>query len=227
MTPSRYEDAEAAVTTSPNDPGHNAVTRYVHSYTGRRIEGPGGEGAPVLVDIAVQTGRQPRFAGATTRFWSVLLHLFVTRLVTKELLLGDLDAQLYALMHDDHEGTLGDQPSPFKLPEYSSFCEEVSGRIRTEYRIPGPSSEAVEIVKYADRLALLAEARTLTPNHEWALTDDPDEEDLVQGTMILVADVMAEYPDYEDVLEEGGRAVQDWIMLASAMIEAVTGEAVS
>lgn len=196
------------------------MTKWILTYTGQRVDEPGGEGAPNLSDIAVQTGRVARFAGATVMFWPVLLHHFVVRgIVAYEG--GDLRAQLEALLHDAHECLTGDVPSPFKPREMGEFQEELDVRIRASLGLDEPDPETHLLVKRADTAALLAEGLVLGPpgSAEWVRSAGGAEPYAVD----IVHTILQEYPGYVDVLEPNGRAVQDYVTLVESLLTQVKG----
>lgn len=200
---------------------HNKLTRYALTYTGRPVyEYQGGDidhrahGAPTLTDIAVQCGRIARFVGATAIYYPVLLHLFVVRSVV-EAMGGGPRAQLEALLHDAHEAITGDIPSPYKSSVMADFQRELDLRLYRTLRIREPSPQETQMVKDADRLVLLAEAHLIgPPGSDWVQEAGGADPDVVE----IVQYVLEEYPAYADVLEANGRAVQDYLLLASSLV---------
>jgi hypothetical protein len=128
-------------------------TQVIYSYTGRLV-GPNND-TPSLQDISVALGRIARYAGASVKFWPVLLH----SMVVADLLPGDL--KIYGLLHDSTESIVGDIPRGFK-PEWVSQIEhKMLGRILTDLGIPSLSQSEYVVVKAADDRALFGEVWTV------------------------------------------------------------------
>lgn len=123
--------------------------------------------SPSLEDIAVQTGRMPRFAGATRPWWSVLHHHFVCGELAEEIGLASgietSTLKLYAMLHDAHEAITGDVPKGVKPEALSKYQEELDERIYQYFDIPEPTPKIRRTVKIIDNTALIAEAKSLCP----------------------------------------------------------------
>jgi hypothetical protein len=129
------------------------------TYTGRNVK-PGNGEHPALLDIAIGLSRQPRFAGQTKRWFSVLDHtLFGLELIK----LGENHArglQLAWLLHDAHEAITADVPTDVKGDDLRGAQDLLDQMIYGAY---GQDSAWVwkQNVKDTDRLCLSAEARVL------------------------------------------------------------------
>jgi hypothetical protein len=123
--------------------------------------------SPSLEDIALHTGRMPRFAGATRPWWSVLHHHFVCGRMADHL--GSVDdikhavLKLYAMLHDAHEAITGDVPRGIKPDILSEYQKQLDKRIYKYFGIPEPTPAIVRAVKMIDETALFAEAKSLGP----------------------------------------------------------------
>lgn len=110
-----------------------------------------------IVDIAHALSNICRFAGHTSKFYSVAEHsVHVSYLVPPELALD-------ALMHDAAEAYIGDVSSPLKalLPEYKSIERKIEHVIRRHFRL---SLTLDTLVKQADMIMLATERRDLMPD---------------------------------------------------------------
>lgn len=119
-----------------------------------------------LADIARGLAQTCRFAGQTTRFYSVAEHaIYVAELVLDA---GRQDLALAALHHDSHEAYLGDWPSPLKHTlgnrKFEQSALSIDAAIATRF---GFEAELFRhtVVKAADLLALRREAATLKFSH--------------------------------------------------------------
>ena len=130
-----------------------------------------------LADIARGLSQVCRFAGQTSRFYSVAEHgLYVMRLIPPEKQTPEF--LLAALHHDSHEAYLGDWPSPLKYVMGSRKYKTL------KHRLDAAIAEAFEldvrtfsdpIIKAADIEAMRHEAATLKWSHgadeHWGWTD--------------------------------------------------------
>jgi hypothetical protein len=147
------------------------------TYSGRLVR-PGNGEHPSLLDIAIGLSRQPRFAGQTRRWWSVLDHtLFCDELgqhfeadgFTSE---GLRLFRLGLLLHDAHEAITADVPSDVKPSALKSDQGRLDEEIFNAY-FPRGGAENTGLdhyqmvyecyVKHKDRLALIAESRVVGP----------------------------------------------------------------
>jgi 5'-deoxynucleotidase YfbR-like HD superfamily hydrolase len=119
-----------------------------------------------LADIARGLSQACRFAGQTTRFYSVAEHaVYVRDLVVA---IDRADLALAALHHDSHEAYLGDWTTPLKNAigkhTFDRICLRLDVVIAKRFglRVEGFKHRAV---KDADRRALRREAATLKFSH--------------------------------------------------------------
>lgn len=113
----------------------------------------------VLDDIAGALSRICRFGGHVSTFYSVAQHsVLVADIVATRG--GDRDARRWALMHDASEAYLGDVVTPLKrlLGGYAELERQALAVIADRFRLP---RRIPDVVLYADRVALHAEARDL------------------------------------------------------------------
>lgn len=125
------------------------------------------DGNPTVPDIARGLSRIPRFGGQTIVPWSVAEHSLVVEGIVgymfQNLKWLPADTTLHALLHDAHEMMTGDIPTTFKTDDMKRLQKRLDVRIYQGLGIMPPSIEQQAIVKLADREALLAEARVVTP----------------------------------------------------------------
>jgi len=140
------------------------------TYTGRLVEAEGEE-YPSLVDIAVGLSRQPRFAGQTRRWWSVLDHTLFCDELVKDIVKPPFDLhtvrlwRLAVLLHDAHEALTADVPTTLKPKALKDIQGRLDIRIMDAY-FPGGSGSYGGWhldVKAIDRRALMAEAHIVGP----------------------------------------------------------------
>jgi hypothetical protein len=116
----------------------------------------GDQGAPSLRAIGVGLARTVRFAGQTSRFYTVLAHTFTVA----ELLPEELHA--YALLHDAPEAIVGDVSATWKTDDHRAAEDDLLERISRSVGLPWPWAHDVwAAVKVADETALAAEAHVL------------------------------------------------------------------
>lgn len=118
--------------------------------------------AVTLHDIAYALGRICRFAGHTSRFYSVAEHcVHVARLVP-------FDLGRAALLHDGSEALIGDVSRPLKsmLPQYKAIEARIETMLARRFALEGDLPLALHHpdVKAADLAMCAAEARALMPN---------------------------------------------------------------
>ena len=119
-----------------------------------------------ISDVAHALGHLCRYAGHSSRFFSVAQHsVIVSRAVPRE-------AALWGLLHDASEAFLGDVCSPLKglLPDYRRLEEAVSREVWGRFGLVGPLPACVH---EADRRALATERIVLMPQHPtlWRFLD--------------------------------------------------------
>lgn len=125
-----------------------------------------------MQDIAHALSNLCRFGGHTRHFYSVAQHsIMVADIVAAK---GGTPLQeLWALLHDSTEAYMIDIPTPLKatLVGYEEREDKLMRLIAKSLCIPdhGEPSLLPKIVKYADRVALVTEARQLTHGtSEWS-----------------------------------------------------------
>lgn len=141
-------------------------------------------GTPTIVDWAVQTGRFPRFAGATSGWWSVLHHSVAAALVAPAIPVRILSLKiregwseagdralpvfraklaLGLLLHDVDELPTGDVPTTWKPPE----LRELQRKFRSRAILDLVDSDVYEAnrsaIEAADRALLLVEGELRGP----------------------------------------------------------------
>lgn len=128
------------------------------TYSGRLVRPSGSvTEIPSILDIAIGMSRQPRFAGQTKRWWSVLDHsMYAADLAL--MTTAEPQDEYAVLMHDAHEGITTDIPSDFKTDEIRAQQAFLDIGIFERYNVPES-----EIVHAVDRRALLAEALVIGP----------------------------------------------------------------
>ena len=120
------------------------------------LSNPDAEGMPVE-DVARALAYQPRWCGATTRFYSVAEHsVMVSKLVPQ-------DFAYDALWHDSVESITGDWPSPLKAhfgrDEINQKLAPIEAAFERHFGYRGHLAE----VKKADLVAMATELRDLLP----------------------------------------------------------------
>jgi hypothetical protein len=126
-------------------------------------------------DIIRSLSNQVRFAGHTSRRWTVLQHSLLTEWIVRSLGAKPLDC-LSALLHDATEAYVVDLPSPVKrhplLGGYAKVEDGVGKVLARKYGFTYPMPEAVRL---ADAFALRVEADALVPRRprSWGLPDLP------------------------------------------------------
>lgn len=139
------------------------------TYSGRLVT-PDGTEAPTLLDIAIGLSRQPRFAGQTRVWWSVLDHtLFCDDLLTLVFDLPLRPLRLGVLLHDAHESLTGDVPTPLKTPDFKAMQDKLDRLIYDAHYYPGGYTSfraglGPHVVHDVDRAALNTEAYELLPH---------------------------------------------------------------
>lgn len=117
---------------------------------------------PNLIDIAVGLSRMPRFAGQTTRWFSVLDHtMFGLYLIEADPFSYRYDKRWW-LLHDAHESMTGDVPTDLKGEELRSLQNSLDARIFGAFYPWHEGTEEHEArIKELDNRCLRAEARVL------------------------------------------------------------------
>lgn len=138
------------------------------TYTGRLVR-PGGLEHPSLIDIAVGTSRQPRFAAQGSRWFSVLDHmLFCDQLARRA---GESNfVRIALLLHDAHECITADVPTDVKTESFRDQQKVLDVVIHDAFFPRGRSNYVSQLydsdVRRYDRRALCAEAQVVGPPAE-------------------------------------------------------------
>lgn len=177
------------------------------TFSGREITV--NSGTPELIDIAIQLGRLPRWAGNTTRFFPVLLHSFVVAdLLPKKL-------EIYGLLHDATELWFGDIPSPVK-PEVIRRQEyAISLRLYRSLGLKSPTERQSRLVKEADIRSRVGEVQVLGPN---AMRERPSYLKKDMAAKYFVKLYVERFPNYRDYLEPDGSAVREFVERVTRLI---------
>lgn len=126
---------------------------------------PQNYGVPLLHDIAIQSGRIPRFAGACRVHWTLLHHLITCSELGRNLfgIKHPSTLGLLLLLHDSDEIATSDIPTQWKAPEQRRLVDPLQARVLETYmgRLPDPTERT--ICKRVDLLALTAEAIVVGP----------------------------------------------------------------
>lgn len=220
----------------------NAVTEYIYTYSGNKVE-KHGSGAPSLLDIAVQLGRIPRFAGATEDFWTVLQHSLCAEQLgefwcdTYPGIVENMEPpeshtgrkinmrafiRLACLLHDSHEALLGDIPAPFKGAETAALQDAFDERLYRNMGIPNPEDheEVISVVRLVDRALLGAEGKHFGPptsGDQWWLSV---ENELTERAESTIKRMKNKYY-VSDLVSAQGFAVIKFKSLAEELILAV------
>lgn len=132
---------------------------WIQTYTGRQFWPTDPRADEIhLKDIAHALSNQCRFAGHCNCFYSVAEHsLEVSRLCD-----GDLDAEIWGLLHDAAEAYLVDLPRPIKYSEVGLGYREaeacVSLCVADRFSLPWPMPQSVH---HADNVMLATEMKQL------------------------------------------------------------------
>lgn len=172
------------------------------TYTGRLLT-PTNFGVPSPLDMAVQMGRLPRFAGATRAWpWSVLHH--VNACYRYALLAGKSDRSIdMLLLHDAEECATGDIPTTWKTEDIRSMQHRLSEKIFQIYLGPKWGKHGFDVshrksVSVVDFVLLVAEMEVVGPPGVLAHSG-LDCSGLpvmsVDGAMEIVREVLNQYSD--------------------------------
>lgn len=170
----------------------------VLTYSGRLVSLDSLLEPPSIADIGLALSRMPRFAGHTRRWWTVAHHVLWLEDYGRANGL-DRDARLGILLHDAHEAITGDIPTHFKTADMREVQRELDAVIFQRYH--PRFYHAAEIVKYYDRLGLMAEAVVVGPPG-LDLRGDPE------GAKALLAEHFMGLP----VVEQDSVFLRDWIV---------------
>lgn len=139
---------------------------WMHTYSGGKFHPAAPFKSDINIeDIAHALSNICRFGGHCSRFYSVAEHSLLVAKVIKDGGGSHLE-QLWGLMHDATEAYMGDIPTPLKAT-LQGFHEREDALMRfivEKLHMPahGEDSLLPGVVKRADRIALVTEARQLT-----------------------------------------------------------------
>ena len=136
------------------------VGEYIQTMSGRFYFEDPRESDVSIEDIAHALSHICRFAGHTTRFYSLAQH---SVLVSRALPIPE-DIALQGLLHDATEAYMVDLPRPLKrmLPAYQRLENDIWKVIARRFRLP---EELSPEVKLADNKMLVTEARNILVEH--------------------------------------------------------------
>ena len=120
-----------------------------------------------IEDIAHSLANICRFGGHTRRFYSVAQHcVMVSRHV--EIIGGDIEAQMWGLLHDASEAYVGDMVRPLKdsQPSFKAAEKAIHACVKKAFGIR-PLKRAEDIVHKADNIMMITEARDFMGSPEW------------------------------------------------------------
>jgi 5'-deoxynucleotidase YfbR-like HD superfamily hydrolase len=122
-----------------------------------------------IEDIAHALSLTCRYSGHCKFFFSVAQHSIGVSYILKWL--GyDSKIQLYGLLHDASEAYVCDIPKDIKhnMPEYQRIEKKIQNAIWGTFGLEPPTDTIKAIIKQADNMMLLEEAKTLMLNwQEW------------------------------------------------------------
>jgi hypothetical protein len=150
------------------DYAHSMKEHILDTASGRRVDLDNPQpGQVALLDIAGALSRVCRFGAQTLHFYSVAQHaIYVSELVEER---DRRDLALAALHHDSHEAYVCDLPSPAKRiireagdpNAYDTICSALDRAIYASLGIAAPENGDERLIKEADNVALVVEARAL------------------------------------------------------------------
>lgn len=190
------------------------------TYTGRFLV-PRNYGVPALLDIAVQSARMARFAGAhRVPLWTVAHHLTVMEALVNiffgpntgapEPRPGDqvhAPLRAFALLHDADEVATNDVPSLWKPPALREDASRLLRRVFQHYVGRQPSGPEADAVKRVDRLALTAECNIVGPPGVSQGAGLFSRTDAVEVAEQVVDEVRHAYSDANDAHDPKGNLV--------------------
>lgn len=118
-----------------------------------------------ISDVAHALSNLCRFGGHTKHFYSVAQHAIMVSDIVGSLTDNDPSLMLWGLMHDATEAYMIDLPTPIKnvMPQYRKREDKLMDLLIVAFKLPphGEAKQLPEVVKKADRVALVTEARQL------------------------------------------------------------------
>jgi uncharacterized protein len=148
------------------------MTPFIETFTGERFQPLVPDPTTIWVeDIAHSLSNQCRFTGHVREFYSVAEHCIRVSWLLQEWDQPE-EIQLWGLMHDASEAYLGDWSTPLKMSAAGEDYRVAEGRLQACIcRRFGVHPVQPEIVRQADIVMLVTEARDLMPNkpEHWAV----------------------------------------------------------
>lgn len=151
----------------------NPENYWIETFTGKRFHILAPKPGEIdIIDIAHAESLLCRYTGQVKRFYSIADHsIRASMMVPRELALA-------ALLHDASEAYISDISRPLKhaLPMYRDIEAIVQTAIYDRYGIEPLSFGAQDLIKQADNILLISEARDLLPGanyKEWGVTEPP------------------------------------------------------
>jgi hypothetical protein len=118
-------------------------------------------------DVAHGLSNVCRFAGHTSRFYSVAEHSVLVASIVEQ---SAPEHALAALWHDAHEAYMGDLPTPLKALVGSAYLDIADGideAVCAALQLDGSRPLRHPVIKVADELAMVYEASVLKPGPGW------------------------------------------------------------
>lgn len=143
--------------TTAADTNLHPDNRWVTTFSGTRVyyESPDPD-TILLADIAHHLAHQCRYAGGTSRFYSVAEHSIR---VCKQVVKIDPKFALHALLHDAEEAYMPDIPRTIKHVDEMRWYRETADRLRRViYNKYGLGTEVPDVVTMIDSQILYLEA---------------------------------------------------------------------
>lgn len=146
---------------------------WIETFTGKRFHllTPSPEEIDII-DIAHALSLLCRYTGQVSSFYCIGDHsIRISHMVPRELALA-------ALLHDASESYISDISRPLKqlLPQYRDIESIVQTAIYDKYSVSPLSVGEYDLIKQADNVLLITEARDLLPGanyKEWGITEEP------------------------------------------------------
>jgi hypothetical protein len=124
-------------------------------------------------DIAHNLARIARFTGCSNSYDAE--HALIVESILTTCRRSALE-RLHGILHDGHEAYLNDTPKPVKYrPEYAFYreaCDRAQAVIYSGLGLPTPTPGEAAVIKHADNISLLVEARRGLPSRgeSWKMT---------------------------------------------------------
>lgn len=143
---------------------------WMQTVSGRKIEYESGINIDdeIVRDLCHAVGNICRFTGHSRAFFSVAQHsVFVASLLPEEY-------QLWGLVHDLHEGIIGDVAAPLKilLPEYNRIERKIQRQVYDYFELYDDNPPSW--LEWADKAALVTEAALFVGDtSKWQVQEKP------------------------------------------------------